>query len=637
MPSPELPPPLRETRELGVLRSLDASLKKRLDAGQHFEVAQELLERQELQLAAWVHEQIWDFERSAILYREIRHYKDALRCGLMSRDDALLARVVEDIESDPELSAQELRQLAQWLHDKRRPEHAASLWALLKQASVPLAQALEESGDHLAACKALLDAHDPAGALDRIEERPQGERSAVYDALAAQALWELGDVEQSAHLAQLALARGIRDKDLLKTLARALVSLSYPIGAETILGEIPGTQGALGRYRATGVLSSNFAGSAYSAMDRRHLQEVEVHLLLGDRKDAPQQSQSLLRDFELQARAGHAIGHPAIRPIIALDPRNGLMVLGRSGGPLLSQLIRPPGLQATPSRVIAIVLRICNALLAAQAHGLNHGSLLPSQIATDAAGRPVVGPFGAQLLSGLTATRTTSLDELIYFTAPEHRLDRAASEPGDVYALGKIFTALWFGSNQKQGSTTPLDALPWVVRHACSESVEKRPSLQVFRDALRELRFDTATLSAHAREGAKRSSASEHKGGAWAPPQGSAGARAGIRVDCHPSCSQELLDALCERSSAACQSILDREGRRLWLAPWPAGTRRHHSSKDAHAALGAAAYLPEQCPPTVQEEFLSRIRPADWVILPSGEISLELLGPLGEAFEAHRV
>lgn len=625
------PPPLRETTELTASRELTPKQHERLAQGHHLEIAQELAKDDRPDLAAWVHELIWDFETAVSLYREVRHYKDALRCGLLSRSDKLLSQVVDDIESDPEIAAQEIRTLAQWLKDKHRPEHAASLWAQLKQASEPLAQALEASGDHLAACRALMKAKQPAAALDRIEQVTQRDRSPQYDALAAQAHWELGDVEQSADLAQVAMTKGLRDAPLQKTLACALLSLSYPIGAETILGEVPGTAGALGRYRATGVLNANYAGVAYSAMDRRHLEEVEVHLLWGDRKDPSAPTDPVLVEFDAIARAAAAIGHPAIRPIIALDPKRALMVLPHAEGPPLAQLIRPPGLGATPSRVVAIVLRMAKALLAAQAHGLNHGSLLPAQIVTDAAGRPMLGPFGAQLLSGYSATRTTTLDELIHFTAPEHRGDHGASESGDVYALGRIFIALWTG---RYGELTPniAEALPWVIRHAQSQDPAKRPSLQVLKDALKELRFDVATLSQHAQKAAQSQSLST-QGLAPGPnqPKGQS-PRAGIRVDCDASCSPELLDALCQRSSATCQSILDREGRRLWLAPWPSGTRR----KDANDAPPdqderLANCLPTDAPSALLDELKVRVAPEDWVQLPCGETMLELVGLFSDA------
>lgn len=629
MTSDRVSAPLRETKELTARRELDASQVALLEQGQHLQVAQDLQKAGRSDLAAWIHEQIWDFPQAVALYREIRHYFDALRCGLLSRNDKLLAQVVDDIESDPEILAQEVRTLAQWLHDKHRPEHASKLWGQLKQASDNLAQALEDSGDPLAACQALLKANQPAAALDRIEQVTGSDRLAQFDALAAQAHWELGDVEQSAYLAQTALTKGLRDAPLKKTLACALLSLSYPIGAETILGELPGTTGALGRYRATGIMPANYAGVAYSAMDRRHLDEVEVHLLLGDKKSGGTQPDPTLLAFESVARAAQSIAHPAIRPMIALDPTSGLMVLPHAEGPPLAQLIRPPGLGSTPSRVVAIVLRMAKTLLAALAHGLNHGSLLPAQIVTDAAGRPVLGPFGAQILSGYSATRTAALDELIHFTAPEHRGDSGASEAGDVYALGRIFIALWTGRYDPLSSEV-AEQIPWVIRHAQSSDPEKRPSLQVLKDALKELRFDAATLSQQARQSALR----QKEGSSTHPDQGSpqskTAARAGIRIDCHPSCSPELLDALCARSHASCQSILDREGRRLWLAPWPSGTRRQDegAERTLDQAQRLSSYLPQDATEALQRELVERVTPGDWVQLPCGEAMLELVGPL---------
>src|SRR5690606_14284870 len=74
-----------------------------------------------------------------------------------------------------------------------------------------------------------------------------------------------------------------------------------------------------------------------------------------------------------------------------------------------------------------------------------HGALLPSQIVTDALGRPLLPPFGAHHLAGLAATHTGALEELIAITAPELRRGDPPTVAGDLYAVGALLAALLAG------------------------------------------------------------------------------------------------------------------------------------------------------------------------------------------------
>ncbi|MFY0532485.1 hypothetical protein [Nannocystis pusilla] len=85
----------------------------------------------------------------------------------------------------------------------------------------------------------------------------------------------------------------------------------------------------------------------------------------------------------------------------------------------LRALIRPPGMPLPRAR--ALIAFLLEGLAAAHARGLVHGSLLPAQLVCDAAGRPLLGPFGADAIAGLIATRTGALEELLTITAPEVR------------------------------------------------------------------------------------------------------------------------------------------------------------------------------------------------------------------------
>lgn len=127
-----------------------------------------------------------------------------------------------------------------------------------------------------------------------------------------------------------------------------------------------------------------------------------------------------LAAFASRAEAAAALGHPAIRPVLRFEPGAGLLILPHAEGPPLRSLLRPPGMP--PARARALLSFLLAGLVAAHERGLVHGSLLlPAQIVCDSAGRPLLGPFGADEIAGLVATRTGALEELLTITAPELR------------------------------------------------------------------------------------------------------------------------------------------------------------------------------------------------------------------------
>ena len=77
---------------------------------------------------------------------------------------------------------------------------------------------------------------------------------------------------------------------------------------------------------------------------------------------------------------------------------------------------------------------------------------------SDAAGRPLLGPFGAHHLSGLAATHTGGLEEIMMITAPERRAGGEPTPQSDLYAAGAILRALLTGrlsGAEPEGEDTP--------------------------------------------------------------------------------------------------------------------------------------------------------------------------------------
>src|SRR5690606_6508203 len=147
-------------------------------------------------------------------------------------------------------------------------------------------------------------------------------------------------------------------------------------------------------------------------------------------------------------------------------------------GPVLRSLIRPPGLEQATARARSMAAFMLDGLAAGHAAGLVHGSLLPSQIVCDALGRPLLGPFGAFHLAGLTATRTGGLEELLSMTPPEQRSGASPTQAGDVYMIGALWAALLTGrfvTHELVDHGFGLDELPASEREEVARLLDRDP------------------------------------------------------------------------------------------------------------------------------------------------------------------
>src|SRR5690606_23123482 len=132
--------------------------------------------------------------------------------------------------------------------------------------------------------------------------------------------------------------------------------------------------------------------------------------------------------------------------------------------PTLRSMIRPPGLRERPARARAMIAFLAEGLAAIHALGQAHGGVLPHLMVSDALGRPLLGPAGVDALSGLAATRTGGLEELLSLPAPELRGGQAATPHGDVFALGGIWAALLAGRLRPEIDELPEAAQPLIRR-----------------------------------------------------------------------------------------------------------------------------------------------------------------------------
>jgi tetratricopeptide (TPR) repeat protein len=594
----------------------EQDLARRLAAGEHEQVAAELEAAGDHERAAVVLEQVWRFSAAARAFLRAQRPDEALRAALEARDPDLVESVLVALEREGDPAQR--RRGVDLLRKRRRHAEAARLLATQPGTELERARELSRAGDPLAAARALHEAGRTREALEALGGVEEGPGRGAALALAAALSWSLGDAEQAARRAQAALRSGSDDEPTRRLLARALGTLGHDLAAQIVSQDAAGDPGqelpARGRYHVTGVLPASLAGAAWVGVDRVTLQETEIHVLLAESGDteAPDPAVRVaLRAFAREAQGASALGHPAIRPVLRVDPDAGLLLLPRAEGARLNELIRPPGMPAARAR--SMVAFLLEGLVAAHAHGLVHGSILPSQIVCDAVGRPLLGPFGLTHLSGLFATRTSGLEELLAATAPERRADAPPTTAGDVWATGVLWAAL--RSGRIRGSTAELSADERaLVEEMMAEDPADRPTAAAALERVLVPVADPSRLTgglAHPPPEPPR---------ARAPSDGGLGRP--VVVTAHASWPEEILDALCRAPSPWMQAILDREGRTFWLAPWPEGCRVVPDDTAVASLLAPEAL--SSLEPAVAAAFRGRLRGGTLVATSAGEWMLAL-------------
>ncbi|MCB9701990.1 MAG: hypothetical protein H6711_08860 [Myxococcales bacterium] len=589
---------------------LSPEQRQRLGAGRHEAVAAELRAAGRDAAAGWVLEQIWDFEGALSAYLAAGLGLDALRVALEIRNPAGLERALQIVEVAPEPDRREAIAIL-----RRRGRHLDVARLLERDAEGvdARAEALRRGGDRLAAADALAKAGRIADALAALGlEGGEASGEVEAHALAARLCWELGDAESSVRHAQRALRGGLgpdRAAALQRLLGRALASLGHDLAAQIALGSVDHeghAESAMpGRYHVRRTLPPTLAGSAYEGIDRVTLQEVEIHLLLADFQEGAvgPEVRTAIERFARRAEAAARLSHPAIRGLVRFDADAGLVVLPHAEGPPLRTLIHPPGI--SPTRARGLCAFLLEGLEVAHARGMVHGAILPSQLVCDAAGRPLLGPFGGDALAGLTATRTGSLEELLTIVAPECRLGAPASLASDIYSVGAIFAALLRGGvdGDMEGIGEREEA---IIRAATADDPSARPDARALLGMLRIRAADARELRD---EGGP--------GGPLGDAEDDLIAGAGLLVAAAASWPDRLVDELAAVDHPWIQPILDRDGRRLVLAPWPTGASR---GLPGPAPFGELSGLSEE----LQAAIRGRARPSSWVISAGGACLLAL-------------
>jgi YVTN family beta-propeller protein len=202
-----------------------------------------------------------------------------------------------------------------------------------------------------------------------------------------------------------------------------------------VAGSRIGTE--LAGYRIESLLGRGGMSVVYRADDLRLKRKVALKLLPPELAGDAQFRERFLRESQLAA----SLDHPNVVPIYEAGEADGLLYIAMRyvpGTDLKAQLHKEGALE--PTRALALVAQIANALDAAHERGLVHRDVKPSNVLlTGARGTEhcYLADFG---LSASTSDRSTAADPgriigTIDYIAPEQIRDDEIDGRADVYSL----------------------------------------------------------------------------------------------------------------------------------------------------------------------------------------------------------
>ena len=212
----------------------------------------------------------------------------------------------------------------------------------------------------------------------------------------------------------------------------------------------------------------------------------------------------LARYFEAVRRV-EELGHPNIVPVLEVGrERQAWIVTERMAGGNVERLVgHPPAWQ----ELVKLLTQVGKALSAAQAIGVRHWDIKPSNIFIDDAGDYRLGDFGMYILGagGDPLVRSSSNTPMPAYMAPEHATEDALTERSDVYSLGILLYHVLSGGVPFPGNAP---AIVW-AKQTAQPPADLRPLVsglpnrawEVIRKALAvepEDRFETAGALAEA-------------------------------------------------------------------------------------------------------------------------------------------
>lgn len=193
----------------------------------------------------------------------------------------------------------------------------------------------------------------------------------------------------------------------------------------------------LGRYRIVSLIRRGGMGEVYLAEDERLGRRVALKLPAMELAADPSFRVRFLRETRMAASLEHA----SIVPIYEAGEHDGRLFLAMRyiAGDDLGTIIRSDG-PLEPSRAVALLSQIAEALDSAHEHGLVHRDVKPGNILIGPGDRAYLTDFGLTKRRGSESaiTRTGQLVGTLDYVAPEQIEGRDVDGRADQYSVGCV-------------------------------------------------------------------------------------------------------------------------------------------------------------------------------------------------------
>ena len=281
------------------------------------------------------------------------------------------------------------------------------------------------------------------------------------------------------------LERACEGDESLRREVESLLSLDKEAATFLETEEIPVTQGTadpslrggeqIGPYTIQGFLEKGGMGEVYKARDTRLDRTVAVKFLPASFAEDP----AALGRFEREARAASALNHPRICTIHDIGEYQGrpfLVMEFLSGQSLRDYILGKP---IPIQEIVDLSVQVCDALVAAHAHGIVHRDIKPGNIFVTGPmpfghsqqikildfGLAKVNaeahrePGGARLApadtcTSIYVTRPGSLMGTLAYLSPEQARGEEVDARTDIYSFGVVMYEMATGHPAFQAETT---------------------------------------------------------------------------------------------------------------------------------------------------------------------------------------
>ena len=216
----------------------------------------------------------------------------------------------------------------------------------------------------------------------------------------------------------------------------------------------------IGRFDIVRELGRGSQSVVYLARDPHLQRDVAIKTLHFSHSD-PQKNAQLLSEARLVSQ----LRHPSIVPIFEAGEERGdlYLVFEYVPGSSLADFLKQQGKQ-TPSRAIALIRPVLDALAHAHAAGIIHRDVKPSNILVDENGMARVMDFGIAARVETLSRNGESFMGTPAYMSPEYIRNRESSERSDVFSLGLVFLELLTGQKGARGGSAQ-EMVSFIVEH----------------------------------------------------------------------------------------------------------------------------------------------------------------------------